>query len=194
LVVLVPTNLIDVTSFNLPKLTDNGVTIPTANISVVSRTTLFGKSNGASLSDYIGTTLLPAPFGAYSPTDNWTNASAGEAQWNPGFGGNNGTFLAFVINVGNLTLNAQGSDAVGNDFSFGDNLPIGTVITAFQQSTTTLNDIGTAASEDLVVTANSFAAPGPEVASGLPGIFASAFGGFLWWQKRRNNLSITLMP
>lgn len=183
-VILVPTNQINVSTFNLPDLFDNTATNLGAG-SVVSRSTLFNSGDGGSLAGYAG---LPTPFGSFSPTDNFSNASAGQATYNPGFSGN---FLAFVIDAGTLTLDKQGATTVANDFSFGASLPIGTVITAFMASTTTSNDIGTAASEDLIVTQQStVGAPGPIAGAGLPGALVALLCGFLVWKRK----GVTLMP
>jgi hypothetical protein len=179
IVVLVPTNQINVTTYNIPTLSDNGGSPFTG--AVVSRTTLFNSSDGSSLAAYAG---LPTAFGAFSPTDNFSNASAGQATYNPGFTGN---FLAFTFDLGSLTLDAQGTVNTTNNFSLAANLPVGTVITAFMESTTTQKDIGTAASEDLIVT--PFAVPGPIVGSGTPGLLAMGLG-FLAWKRRRQSLSL----
>jgi hypothetical protein len=181
LVILVPTNTINVATFNLPGLTDNGGGLLAS--SVVSRTNLFNAGDGASLAAYAGLGT------GYSPTDNFSNASAGEAANDPGF---NGNFLAFVVDVMGLTFNAQGSLLDGNNFSFGANLPNGTVITAFAQLSTDHTGapctnnclIGTAASEDLVVVNQLAAVPGPIVGAGLPGLLSACVG--LWaFQRRR---------
>jgi hypothetical protein len=77
--VLVPTNTINVTTYNLPALTDNAGPALTEN--VFSRVNLFNAGSPV-LPSYLGLA------GSYSPNDNFSNASAGEATENPGFSGN----------------------------------------------------------------------------------------------------------
>jgi hypothetical protein len=175
LVVLVPTNNISVTTFNLPGLTDNGG--PSLGETVFSRTSLFN-AGSPDLAAYL---TLPNAS-SYSPTDNFSNASAGEASLNPGFSGN---FLAFTINVPGITLGGTSDTTLANDFSFGSNLPTGTAIVGLFQSNTG-DFIGTAASADLVV--NQLAAvPGPIVGAGLPGLFAFALLGLARLRRFRNS-------
>jgi hypothetical protein len=183
IVVLVPTNQINPLTYNTPTLSDNGGSPFSGN--VVSRLNLFNAGNGASLAAYAG---LPAAFGAYSPTDNFSNASAGQSTYNPGF---NGNFLVFTFDLGMLTLDAQGAVNTTNNFSAAASLPVGTVITAFMESQTTQKDIGTAPSEDLIVT-HSDPVPGPVVGAGLPGMMAMLFGGLLLSRRRRNR-ALSLM-
>jgi hypothetical protein len=155
--ILVPTNTINPLTFNLPTLTDNGGGPLTET--VVSRSVLLTSGNGSNLASYLG---LGA---AFSPTDNFSNASAGEATLNPGF---TGSFLAFNVSIPGVTLDAQGSPTIANDFSFGSNLPAGTVIVGFftfqslnNQGYMVTNYVGTAASEDLVVSPLASAVPEP---------------------------------
>jgi hypothetical protein len=149
---LVPTNSIDVNTFLLPTLTDNGGG-PIAE-SVISRTTLLTAGNGSNIASYLNL------GGTFSPTDNFSNASAGESTENPGF---TGSFLAFKASIPGITLDSQGSTTIANDFSFGSNLPAGTVIIgffSFLDSNNVQQYVGTAASGDLVVTPTS-AVPEP---------------------------------
>jgi hypothetical protein len=184
LVFLVPTNTINVNTFNLPNVTDNGGGPLSA--SVFSRTNLFTSATGGNGQGGIGGYL---GAGAFSPTDNFDNAKAGEtALINPGFGG---SFLAFTLNLNNISLNDVGSTNLPNDFSFGSNLPAGTVIIGLFTELTGKDGspcdknclIGTAASADLVVTSLA-AVPAPIVGAGLPGLMF-AIGGLLALNRRR---------
>lgn len=149
LAILVPTNSINVATFNLPSLTDNGG--PSLGEFVFSRTTLFNVGDGSSLAAYLN---LPNAA-SYSPTDNFANASAGEATEDPAF---NGNFLAFTITLPGITLGDTSATTIANDFAFGGNLPAGTVILGLFNELVDKNGnavnsfIGTAASADLVIT------------------------------------------
>jgi hypothetical protein len=99
--ILVPTNTINTATFNLPTLTDNGGGPLTE--SVVSRSVLLTSANGSNLASYLNL------GNAFSPTDNFSNASAGEATLNPGF---TGSFLAFTVSIPGVTLDGQGSTTV----------------------------------------------------------------------------------
>jgi hypothetical protein len=181
LAILVPTNSINIATFNIPSLTDNGGG-PLAS-SVFSRTTLFNVGDGASLSAYLN---LPNA-GSYSPTDNFANASAGEATENPLFSGN---FLAFTIALTGITLGDTSSTTIANDFSFGANLPAGTVIVGlFNELVDKKGDavnqfIGTAASADLVITPFASETPLPAAAW----LFGSALGGGAMLLRRRKKV------
>jgi PEP-CTERM motif len=172
--VLVPTNSIDASTFNLPTLTDNGGGPLTET--VVSRSVLFTSANGSNLASYLGL------GNNFSPTDNFSNASAGEATLNPSF---NGKFLAFTVAIPGVTLDAQGSTTIANDFSFGANLPAGTVIAGFFTFTDSkgMEFVGTAASGDLVVSPVASAVPEPAtwgmMLLGFIGL------GFAFRQRRR---------
>jgi hypothetical protein len=175
LAILVPTNTINVTTFNLPGLLDNSTSI-TEN--VFSRVSLFTNTS-ADLPVYLGLA------GSFSPTDNFANASVGEGIENPGF---SGSFLAFTATLSGITLNGVNSTIAPNDFKFGSNLPAGTVIVGLFHETSGQqagNFIGTAASGDLVITPAAVV-PGPIAGAGLPGILTACLG--LWGlNKRRRN-------
>jgi hypothetical protein len=175
LAILVPTNGINVGTFNLPTLTDDGG--PSLSEVVVSRVSLFNSSS-PDLPTYLG-------LSGYSPTDNFSNASAGETTAiDPGF---SGSFLAFTVTLTGITLNDESSTTIMNDFSFGSNLPAGTVIGGLFAETSGSQagkDIGTAASGDLVITPTA-AVPGPTAGAGLPGLALAGFGLFIGWRRRR---------
>jgi hypothetical protein len=149
--VLVPTNTIDVNTFLLPTLTDNGGGPLTETL--ISRTTLLTSAT-SNVTSYLNLS------GTFLPTTNFSNLSAGESTENPGF---TGSFLAFTVSIPGITLDAQGSTTISNDFSFGSNLPDGTVIVGFftyLDSNNVAQFVGTAASGDLVITPTS-AVPEP---------------------------------
>jgi len=181
IVVGVPTDEINTGTFLLPLLTDNGGTGNTVN--VFSRVNLFNALSASGtgvLSTYLGE-------GSFSPTDNFSNLSAGTLGVDPTFGGN---FLVFTLTLPNILLDSQGSTTLTNDFMFGANLPAGTFITGLftiEASECSNNcAIGTAASSHLVVTPLS-AVPGPIVGAGIPGLIAlfSGGGGMLWLNRLR---------
>jgi|KBSMisStandDraft_5_1062788.scaffolds.fasta_scaffold00833_2 hypothetical protein len=155
LVFLVPTNTINVALFNLPGITDNN--LPTIGATVFDRVNLFTAASPG-VSTYLGLA------GAFSPTNNFANSSAGEATLNPGF---LGAFLAFTLTLNDVTLGDVASTTTAHDFSFGSNLPAGTVILGLfieefdKHGNPCTNNcaIGTAASADLVIT--PFAAETP---------------------------------
>lgn len=167
LAILVPTN--DGAAFS-PLLADNG--IPAAVPSTTA--TLLNAGDGSSLSLFLQNQGLLGT-GTYSPTDSFTNASAGEATENPGF---SGQFKVFTVSFNGVNLQAQGSTTIQNDFSFGNLAPAGTVVVGFFAETSgpqAGNFVGTAASEDLAVTPFADAVPGPVVGAGLPGMLAALF-------------------
>jgi hypothetical protein len=165
----VPTNEINPALFNLPGLFDNGGGVGTT---VFSRTSFYNVTS-ANLSNFLG-------LGSFSPTDNFSNLSAGTAGADPGF---NGNFLVFTATITGITLDSQGSTTLANDFSLGSNLPNGTFITGLFTDGVTGQNVGTAASGHLV--AEPFAAvPGPTAGAGLPGLLAGIFG-LVWLAKRR---------
>jgi hypothetical protein len=183
LAILVPTNTIDVTSFNLPGLQDNGG--PNLTSSVFSRVSLFNAG-----SPDLATYLALANAASFSPTDNFSNASAGEtAAINPGF---LGSFLAFTATLSGITLGDTSSTTIANDFAFGSNLPAGTVIVGLFVETSGPHPgtfVGTAASADLVITPTA-AVPGPIVGAGLPGLVAGCMTllGLGRWRRKRNGV------
>jgi hypothetical protein len=189
LAIMVPTNLIDVTTFSLGTLKDNGVAIPSGDISKIAG--LFNTGDGSSLAAFLG---LPNA-GLYSPTDNFSNASAGEIDpskgpvVNAGFGGD---FLTFTVTLPGITLDAQGSATIANDFSFGTNIPVGTVIAGFFATLDGQGNpefVGTAASEDLVLTQQFSAVPAPIVGAGIPGIIAGSLTLLGLGRYRRKRLA-----
>jgi hypothetical protein len=141
--IFVPTNLINVSTFTLPSLTDNGGLLA----GLIQLGALLNVADGSSIATYLG---LPNA-GSFSPTDNFANLSAGELTENAGFTGN---FLSFKIEVDGITLDGNGSSTLLNDFMFGGNLPAGTVIAGFfvKDNCTQNCFVGTAASNDLVIT------------------------------------------
>jgi hypothetical protein len=164
LVIGVPTDEVNTGTFNLPGLTDNGSAIGT---NPVSRVNFFNTGSGL-LSTYLG-------LGSFSPTDNFSNLSAGTSTFDPTFGGN---FLVFTVTLNGLTLNDVASTTALNDFSFGSNLPGGTFITGLFVETdgncqVGKCNIGTAASAHLVTTSQI---PGPIVGAGLPGLVSALIG------------------
>lgn len=141
--IFVPTNLINTATFALPGLQDNGGSLLLA----LKIAALLNVGDGASIATYLN---LPNASD-FSPTDNFANLSAGELTENPGFGGN---FLSFTVTIPGITLDGNGSSTLLNDFSFGSNLPAGTVIAGFFtiDNCDKNCNVGTAASNDLVVT------------------------------------------
>jgi hypothetical protein len=135
--------LINTATFALPGLTDNGGSLLLA----LKIAALLNSGDGASIATYLN---LPNASD-FSPTDNFANLSAGELSENPGFGGN---FLSFTVTIPGITLDGNGSSTLLNDFSFGANLPAGTVIAGFFtiDNCDKNCNVGTAASNDLVVT------------------------------------------
>ena len=179
LAIFVPTNLINVSTFNLPSLTENGSGVTT---NVFSRTTLLNVGDGSSLATYLG---LPNS-GLFSPTDNFANLTAGETTVNPLFGGN---LLAFTVTLNGVMLDGNGSTTLLQDFLFGSNLPTGTVIAGFFVETLDKNGVacdhncyvGTAASNDLLVSPQLAETPIP----GAVWLFASGIGGLHLLTRRR---------
>jgi hypothetical protein len=159
----VPTDEINTGTFNLPGLTDNGGGVGS---SVFSRVNFFNAGSGL-LSSYLG-------LASFSPTDNFSNLSAGTSTFDPTFGGN---FLVFTATIPGITLNKTSDTTALNDFSFGSNLPGGSFITGlFVETDGNCGDkcnIGTAASAHLVTT---HSVPGPLAGAGLPGILAGCIG------------------
>jgi hypothetical protein len=131
----IPTNEINPATFNLPSLTDNGGSIADT---VFSRTSFYTTSS-PDLSLFLG-------LGNFSPTDNFSNLSAGTAASDPTF---NGDFLIFTATLTGVTLDANGATTLANDFMFGSNAPAGSFITGL--FTDANGNIGTAASGHLVV-------------------------------------------
>lgn len=177
--IFVPTNLIDTTTFALPGLTDNGGGL----LAALKIAALLNAGDGSSIATYLN---LPNA-GDFSPTDNFANLSAGEAVENPGFGGN---FLSFTVTLNNITLDGNGSTTLLNDFSFGANLPAGTVIAGFFTIADCSKNcfVGTAASNDLVVTP---LATGETPLPGAVWLFASGLGAFgMMLRKRRKQLAL----
>jgi hypothetical protein len=171
LVFMVPTDQINVGNFNLPGLTDNGTAVGTT---VFDRVNLFNASSPV-LPTYLGLA------GSFSPTDNFSNMSAGTSTFDPTFSGN---FLVFTATVSNITLGQPSSTPVSilNDFAFGSSLPIGTAIAGLFHELSGPNPdsfIATAASGHLVV-------PGPVGGAGLPGIVAGCLGLLVLARRRRN--------
>jgi hypothetical protein len=178
LVVGVPSDEINVGTFNLPGLLDNGGGILTT---AFNRVSLF---NAGLLSSYLG-------LGSFSPTDSFTNLSAGTSTFDPTFGGN---FLLFTVTLTGVTVGDNSGCGVvcstTHDFSFGDNLPGGSFITGLFVTTDNQgnpSNVGTAASAHLVTT---FQVPGPIVGAGLPGLFGLMMLGLArmrqtrqWWKR-----------
>jgi hypothetical protein len=133
--VFVPTNEINLPTFVLPGLTDNGGSLLLA----LKIAALLNAADGASIATYLG---LPNA-GSYSPTDNFANLFTGNYE-------------GFKITIPNLTLDGQGGGStLLNEFLFGANLPAGSVIVGFFEELSGPNPggfVGTAASNDLVVT------------------------------------------
>lgn len=176
--IFVPTNLIDTTTFALPGLTDNGGSLLLA----LKIAALLNAGDGASIATYLN---LPSA-GSYSPTDNFANLSAGELTENVGFTGN---FLSFKITLNGITLDGNGSTTLLNDFSFGANLPAGTVIAGFFEETSGPHPgtfVGTAASNDLVVT------PLANDTTPIPGtvwLFGSVVAGSAMFARRKRKVA-----
>jgi hypothetical protein len=180
----VPTNEINTGTFNLPGLLDNASISVTTAVANGDRTTFFNSVTGSSLAGFVNLA------GSFSPTDNFSNLSAGVIGVDPGFLGN---FLVFTATINGVLLDAQGSTTLTNDFAFGSNLPAGTFIAGLFTITSGCDkncDIGTAASSHLVVTPQ-VAVPGPIVGAGLPGLVAGCMTmlGLGRWRKRRNGLT-----
>jgi hypothetical protein len=176
--IFVPTNLIDTTTFALPGLTDNGGALLLA----LKIAALLNAGDGASIATYLN---LPNAAD-FSPTDNFANLSAGELTENPGFGGN---FLSFTVTIPGITLDGNGSTTLLNDFSFGSNLPAGTVIAGFFtiDNCTKNCNVGTAASNDLVIT------PLASDTTPIPGalwLFAGGLGVLTMLGRRRQRTPI----
>ena len=167
----VPTDEINTGTFLLPTLTDNGGGTGTTVFSRVS----FFNAGSPVLSTFLG-------LGSFSPTDNFSNLSAGTLAADPGFLGN---FMLFTATINGLTLSDVGSTTIPNDFSFGANLPAGTFITGLFNEVSGPqpgNNIGTAASAHLVV--QNLAVPGPLMGAGLPGLISACLG-MIWCNRRR---------
>jgi hypothetical protein len=179
--IFVPTNQINVSTFTLPTLNENGSALG----ALIKLGALLNVGDGSSIATYLG---LPNP-GSFSPTDNFANLSAGEGTENPGFGGN---FLSFKITLNGVTLDGNGSSTLLQDFMFGGNLPAGTVIAGFFLETIDAKgspctdvdkcSIGTAASNDLIVTPQLAETPLPAAVW----LFGSALaGGGLLMRRRK---------
>jgi hypothetical protein len=162
----VPTDEINPATFLLPGLTDNGGGVTT---NVFSRVSFFNAGTPL-LATYLG-------LGSFSPTDSFSNMSAGTSAADPGFGGN---FLVFTATIPGITLNDTSSTTALNDFSFGNNLPAGTFIDGLFVTPT--ENIATAASAHLVV--QPLAVPGPIAGAGIPGLIG-ACGTMLMLGRRR---------
>jgi len=178
LVVGVPTNEINTGTFNLPGLTDNGGGLTTTPF---SRLNLFSAASAGGtgiLSTYLG-------LGSFSPTDNFSNLSAGTLANDPGFDGN---FLVFSVSIPNFTIDQNCSPcSLTNQFNFASLLPGGSFVTGLFNEVTgpeAGNNIGTAASGHLVQTV---AVPGPIVGAGLPGLLSALLGmvGLNRYRRRR---------
>lgn len=175
--VFVPTNEINLPTFTLPGLTDNGGGLLAA-IKIIA---LLNAADGASIATYLG---LPNA-GSYSPTDNFANLSVGTPLQDPGF---TGSYEGFKITLPNITLDGQGAGStLANEFLFGANLPAGSVIVGFFAETSGPNPgafVGTAASNDLVVTPQLVDTTPIPGAVWLFGSVAAAFG--LVTRRRKN--------
>lgn len=174
--VFVPTNEINLPTFVLPGLTDNGGSLLLA----LKIAALLNAADGASIATYLG---LPNA-GSYSPTDNFANLSVGTPLQDPGFTGN---YEGFKITIPNITLDGQGGGStLLNEFLFGANLPAGSVIVGFFEELSGPNPgafVGTAASNDLVVT------PQLVDTTPLPSailMFGSAIGGAFFAMRGAN--------
>jgi len=175
---LVPTNAIDTATYNLPALTEG--------LSTSVSTTLFSNSKFyVSGSPDLAVFLGLANGASYSPTDNFSNLSAGETTFNPGF---TGSFEAFTAFLPGITLTDLSTTTISNYLHFASLLPQGTVIAGLFNETTDhkgnpVNEfVGTAASAHLLTT------PGPVVGAGIPGIVAACFGLVGLARRRRNQL------
>jgi hypothetical protein len=180
LVIGVPTNEINTGTFVLPGLTDNS---SGTTSTVFSRTNFFNAASASGtgvLSTYLG-------LGAFSPTDNFSNLSAGTTANDSGFGGN---FLVFTVTLSNVVIGDNASCgticATTQDFSFGSNLPGGSFITGlFVETAPNMENVGTAASAHLVQTAAA-PVPGPIAGAGIPGFFGLLMLGLARFRQKRN--------
>jgi hypothetical protein len=183
--IFVPTNEINASTYALPTLNENGSALG----AFLKIGALLNVGDGSSIATFLG---LPNA-GSFSPTDNFANLSAGEGVENPGFGGN---FLAFKITLNGVTLDGNGSSTLLQDFMFGSNLPAGAVIVAFFNETVDAKGvactnncfIGTAASNDLVVTPQLLSTPLPSAVW----LFGSAIAGLGLLSRRRKTRKETL--
>jgi hypothetical protein len=203
LIILVPTSISVTGSLAGDTLTElaepaNGGPATSSSLNL-SGTFLGTLLPGQFLETFLHGSSIPgaSAYGNESPSNPFGDTGGGLAAGPDAVLGQTITGLeVFAINAGNFTIGQGPGVAIGGlaDQFSETGLPVGTEIVAFLNQGT--NVIGTAPSGQLDVTQLSVAgAPGPEVATGLPGLLATiAFGGLLWWKRRHNNLSLSLMP
>jgi MYXO-CTERM domain-containing protein len=196
LVILVPTIVSTGTTLGGATLTE--LAGPAASSSLSP--SFLGTFSSGFLENFMKATLPaslnPGAYASTNPNNPFGDANGGiaagpDAVLNTTVTG----FQVFAVNAGNFTIGqGPGTAITGLADQFSETgLPIGTEIVAFLNQGSSV--IATAPSGQLDITQLSTdPAPGPTVASGLPGFLALALGGFLLWQRRRNKLELSLMP
>jgi hypothetical protein len=134
--------------------------------------------SGAPYSD----TNLPASFGGKPVnTDNMGGDPTGFLNVTANGGSNPQSSLTFTLSAPVLTINDLTTGTAGSQYS---NTPFAFLADMILTNGST--GLAGAPNTDPV------GAPGPEVASGLPGVLAMVlFGGFMWWRRK---LTFSLMP
>jgi hypothetical protein len=161
----------------LPVLKDGATTITTSLFSASN----FYNSGSPVLSQFISLS------GNFSPTDNFSNLSAGTLAADPSFSGQFELFTATLTGI-TLSQTCQGCSIL-NELNFVSNLPpAGSFITGLFVTTDNQGNpafVGTAASGHLVAQV-----PGPIVGAGLPGLAAGCVSLIALVRRRRQRMAV----